>query len=110
MKKIFSFLSILIAIGSYAQTTKPVNQVNVFNKIEDHTANKIYNAGVSMSINTDARTISNVTLADEYKLLERIFNWNKEHFRKCNLEAIHHSFATPDVKQNVRKIIEAAYA
>jgi adenosine deaminase len=63
-----------------------------------------------MSINTDARTISNVTLADEYKLLERIFNWNKEHFRKCNLEAIDHSFATPDVKQNVRKKIEAAYA
>ena len=85
-------------------------QVNVFNKIEDHTADKIYNAGVSMSINTDARTISNVTLADEYKLLERIFNWNIEHFRKCNLEAIDHSFATTDVKNNVRRMIEAAYA
>ena len=84
-------------------------QVNVFNKIEDHTADKIYNTGVSMSINTDARTISNVTLADEYKLLERTFKWNKKHFRKCNLEAIDHSFATPAVKQNVRKIIEAAY-
>jgi len=85
-------------------------QVNVFNKIEDHTADAIYNAGVSMSINTDARTISNVTLADEYQLLERIFKWNKEHFRKCNLEAINHSFATPDVKQKVRKRIEAGYA
>jgi adenosine deaminase len=85
-------------------------QVNVFNKIEDHTADAIYNAGVSMSINTDARTISNVTLADEYQLLERIFNWNKEHFRKCNLEAIDHSFATADVKQKVRKKIEAGYA
>ena len=85
-------------------------QVNVFDKIEDHSADKIYNAGVSMSINTDARTISNVTLADEYKLLEKIFNWKKEHFRKCNLEAIDHSFATADVKQNVRKMIEAAYA
>ena len=84
--------------------------MNVFNKIEDHTADAIYNAGVSMSINTDARTISNVTLADEYQLLERIFKWNKEHFRKCNLEAINHSFATPDVKQKVRKRIEAGYA
>jgi adenosine deaminase len=85
-------------------------QVNVFDKIEDHAADKIFNAGVSMSINTDARTISNVTLADEYKLLERIFNWNKEHFRKCNLEAIDHSFATMEIKQKVRKRIEAAYA
>jgi len=51
-----------------------------------------------------------VTLADEYKLLERIFNWKKEHFRKCNLEAIDHSFAPTDVKQDVRKKIQAAYA
>jgi len=85
-------------------------QVNVFDKIEDHSADKIYNAGVSMSINTDARTISNVTLTDEYKLMERVFNWNKEHFRKCNLEAIDHSFAAADIKQNVRRKIEAAYA
>jgi adenosine deaminase len=85
-------------------------QVNVFDRIEDHTADKIYNAGVSMSINTDARTISNVTLSDEYKLLERIFKWDKEHFRKCNLEAIDHSFAAPDTKNSVRKLIEAAYA
>jgi adenosine deaminase len=84
-------------------------QANVFDKIQDHTADKIYNAGVSMSINTDARTISNVTLVDEYKLLQRIFKWNKDHFRRCNLEAIDHSFATPDVKNNVRTMIEAAY-
>ncbi len=32
-------------------------QVNVFDKIEDHSADKIYNSGVSMSINTDCRTI-----------------------------------------------------
>jgi len=84
-------------------------QVNVFDKIEDHAADKIFHAGVSMSINTDARTISNVTLAAEYRLLERIFNWKKEHFRKCNIEAIAHSFATREVKHNVRKRIEAAY-
>ena len=85
-------------------------QTNVFNKIEDHTADKIYHSGVSMSINTDARTISNVTLADEYVLMEKVFQWNKEHFKKCNLEAIEHSFANSDVKQKVRKQIEAAYS
>lgn len=84
-------------------------QTNVFNKIEDHTADKIYNAGVSMSINTDARTISNVTLADEYKLMEQVFHWDKAHFKKCNLEAIDHSFASAAIKEKVRKKIEAAY-
>ena len=49
-------------------------QVNVSDKIEDHSADKIYNSGVSMSINTDCRTISNVKLTEEYYLMEQIFN------------------------------------
>jgi adenosine deaminase len=84
-------------------------QTNVFNTIEDHSADKIYKAGVSMSINTDARTISNVTLADEYRLLEKIFQWDKEHFKKCNIEAINHSFAAEAIKEKIRKQIEEAW-
>lgn len=84
-------------------------QTNVFDRIENHTADKIYRHGVSMSINTDARTISNVTLAHEYELMERVFQWRREHFKKCNLEAIDHSFAGAEVKKKVRKLIEEAY-
>lgn len=84
-------------------------QTNVFDKIEDHSADKIYHSGVSMSINTDARTISNVTLGEEYRLMEKIFHWDHLHFKKCNLEAIKHSFANPDIKEKIRKQIEAAY-
>lgn len=84
-------------------------QTNVFNKIEDHTADKIYNAGVSMSINTDARTISNVNLNNEYKLMEQVFHWGNDHFKKCNLEAIDHSFANSEIKEKVRKKLESAY-
>jgi len=84
-------------------------QTNVYDRIENHTADKIYDTGVSMSISTDARTISNVTLADEYKLMEQVFHWDKAHFKKCNLEAIDHSFASDTIKEKVRKQIEAAY-
>lgn len=84
-------------------------QTNVFDKIDDHTAPAIFESGVSMSINTDARTISNVTLADEYGLMERVFKWDKEHFKKCNLEAIDHSFAAAGTKQKIRKQIEQGY-
>lgn len=84
-------------------------QTNVFDRIENHTADKIYNQGVSMSINTDARTISNVTLAAEYELMVKVFHWTKEHFKRCNLQAIQHAFANPEVKQKVRKIIEQGY-
>lgn len=84
-------------------------QVNVFDKIENHTADKIYDFGISMSINTDTRTISNVTLTEEYNLMHQIFNWNQHHIKKCNLEAIKHSFATDDIKKKVKSQIEVAY-
>jgi len=80
-------------------------QTNVYDKPEDHTVDKIYNAGVSMSINTDCRTISDVTLTDEYKKLEEIFNWRKEHFLRCNLEAVEHSFTTKEKKEKLKEKI-----
>ena len=84
-------------------------QVNVFDKIENHSVNKFFNSGVSMSINTDGRTISNVNLTKEYNLMQQVFNWNNVHFKQCNLEAIGHSFTTDAVKKKVRHQIEQAY-
>lgn len=84
-------------------------QTNVFDKIESHNIDHIYNAGVSMSVNTDARTISDVTLAKEYATLKKYFNWDKEHFLKCNLEAIDHAFTSNEKKAMIREKIIRAY-
>ena len=84
-------------------------QTDVFPRIEHHSANTIYEYGVSMSLNTDSRTISNVTLADEYELMEKTFEWKKSHFKQCNIEAIKHSFASDRLKEKMRIRIEAAY-
>ncbi len=84
-------------------------QTNVFDKIEDHSANKIFNAGVSMSINTDARTITPVTLTSEYAVLEKVFSWNKDHFLKCNLEAIRHAFCSNELKESLKQQILLTY-
>ena len=62
-----------------------------------------------MSINTDCRTISDVTLTSEYTVLEKIFNWTKEHFLKCNLEAIEHSFTTTEKKEKLKEKILAGF-
>jgi adenosine deaminase len=85
-------------------------QTNVYDKIEDHTADKIYKAGVSMSINTDCRTISDVTLTGEYNVLEKTFHWTKEHFLNCNLEAIEHSFTTPEKKEKLKQKILTGFS
>ena len=84
-------------------------QVNVFDTIENHPADKIYTAGVSMSINTDARTISPVTLSSEYAVLSTIFNWQQAHFLRCNLEAIRHAFCDDALKERLKEKIIAAY-
>ena len=84
-------------------------QVNVFDKIENHSIDEIYNSGISISINTDGRTISNTTLSKEYSLLHQTFNWNNVHFKKCNLEAIEHSFASDTIKTIIKSQIEKAY-
>jgi adenosine deaminase len=80
----------------------------VVNTIQDHPADKIYRHGISMSINCDAKTISPVTLSSEYALLEKTFHWNKEHFLRCNLEAINHSFCEESLKEKLKEKIIAA--
>lgn len=80
-------------------------QTNVYDDISDHVVDTLYRAGVSISINTDGRTISNITLTEEYQTLHRVFGWGKEHFRTCNLEAIAHAFAPDALKAELRRMI-----
>jgi adenosine deaminase len=84
-------------------------QTNIFRSIEQHAADKIYRHGVSMSINTDARTVTPVTLSSEYNKLQDVFHWDKAHFLQCNLEGIRHSFTTEAVKQKIAVRIQEAY-
>ena len=84
-------------------------QTNIFPAIEEHAADKIYRHGVSMSINTDARTVTPVTLSGEYNKLQDTFHWTNEHFLRCNLEGIRHSFTTEAVKQKIAAQIQEGY-
>ena len=84
-------------------------QTNVVNQIDDHPADLIYKKGVSMSINTDGKALSNVTLSHEYGLLANLFSWEKSHFLKCNLEAIRHAFTSEATKNQLTKKILRAY-
>lgn len=84
-------------------------QTNIYAGIADHTVDRIYHAGISMSVNTDARTISDVTLTNEYDMLREVFGWSKEHFYRCNLEAIEHAFASEAVKVVLREKLRTGF-
>ncbi|MDZ7681988.1 MAG: hypothetical protein U5J63_09840 [Fodinibius sp.] len=85
-------------------------QTNVFEAMTDHNVNAIFDAGISMSINTDGRTISDVTLGQEYETLLTIFDWDRQKLLKTNLEAIAHAFTSQKVKVELRDQIMEAYA
>ena len=85
-------------------------QVDVFQHMKDHPVDLLLNKGISLSINTDGRTLSDTTLEKEYGKLESAFGWTPEHFKKCNLQAISHAFAPPEVKEEIRRLLMAAYA
>lgn len=83
-------------------------QSNIYDRVEDHSIEKLFAAGVSLSVNTDARTISDTNLTKEYSKLVHAFGWEKAKFLHCNLEAIRHSFMPEEKKDTLaRQLIEA---
>lgn len=82
-------------------------QTNVYPDLRQHPVDFLYRKGISVGINTDARTISNTTLTKEYQQLHDIFRWGKQEFLDCNLTALEHAFIEESVKSGLRaRLIE----
>jgi len=74
----------------------------------DHPISNIYDAGLSISVNSDSRTLVGVTLTQEYEKLHRTFGWGKEQFLQCNLNALRAAFISEPVKQPlIDRLLEA---
>lgn len=84
-------------------------QTDVVDEMKNHPVDYIYHHGISCSINTDARTISNVTLTREYQNLVENFDWTIAELKKCNLEAVEHAFTSPETKAVLQEKIHTAY-
>lgn len=77
-------------------------QTGIYDTFDRHPANKLFKAGISMSINTDGRTISNVTLEQEYQKLKDNFDWGVEELFQCNLYALEAAFISEARKKTIR--------
>lgn len=78
-------------------------QVDVFDRYEDHPLDQIYTAGISMSISTDGRSLSDVDLNKEYTRIEETFGWEEAQFVRCNLEALRHAFISEAKKKKLQQ-------
>ncbi len=84
-------------------------QTDIFKSYKDHPVDYLYKRGVSVSINTDARTLVNISLSEEYQKLINTFNWGLEELKQCNLNAIVHSFLDNIDKKKLSAQIEKSY-
>ncbi len=83
--------------------------IDIYNTYHDHPIDDLYKAGVSLSVNTDTRTITNITLNKEYQLLHDVFGWTTEDFFTCNANAIEAAFIPATLKETLLLKLRKAY-
>lgn len=82
-------------------------QVGVFPAMEHHPVDQLSKMGVSLSINTDARTVNPTSLTREYAHLAVAFGWNEDDFQAHTIEAINRAFLTePSRKRLLAQFLE----
>ena len=83
--------------------------IDMYDTYADHPIDTLYRAGVSLSVNTDTRTITNITLNKEYQRLQETFGWTIHDFYKCNMNALEAAFIPAALKQTLIEKLSAAY-
>lgn len=76
-------------------------QTNSVDNYENHPIYNFYESGLNVCINTDNKTVSNISLTDEYIKLHNIFNFNTHDFKIMNVNAIKSSFLTDKEKEKL---------
>jgi len=84
-------------------------QTNIYDTFKDHPINRLYELGLSFGVNTDARAITDITLTEEYEKLHQFFAWDKQHFLRCNLEALRASFLPEATRQQLAAQLQESY-
>jgi adenosine deaminase len=73
-------------------------QTDIYDAYADHPIDKLYRLGLSIGVNSDARTMTNITLNQEYARLHQTFGWDTEEFLNCNKNALKAAFVSDDVR------------
>lgn len=73
-------------------------QTNAFLEYLDHPIYKFYKSKLNISINTDNRTVSNISLNQEYENLISNFNFTIEDLKRINKNTLNYAFINPKEK------------
>lgn len=67
-------------------------QTRAVDTLEAHAIDVCYDAGVRVTVSTDARTISDTSVTDEYMKLADMFEWGQQHLRATTQYALDAGF------------------
>lgn len=67
----------------------------------EHPIDRLYRAGVQLSVSTDTRMLTPTTLTCEYECLQKIFGWGREDLLRVNQMAIAAAFAESATKDKI---------
>jgi adenosine deaminase len=79
-------------------------------RYKEHAVDRLFRAGVSLGINTDARTITNVTLEQEYARLREHFAWTDDELEACNREALRAAFVDEPTRARLLAQLQSGHA
>jgi adenosine deaminase len=82
-------------------------QTGIKQEFAEHAVNDLYRAGVPLSISTDTRTITNITLTEEYRNLAEHFGWTSAELAACNEAAVEAAFVEESIKRELRTALVA---
>jgi adenosine deaminase len=82
-------------------------QTGVKQEFAEHAVDELYRAGVPLSISTDTRTITKITLTEEYGNLAKHFGWTRADLAACNEAAVDAAFVNESIKRELRTALVA---
>src|SRR2546426_6696545 len=84
-------------------------QTKAVRRLKDHPLKRFYEQGIKVTISTDSRTVSNVTLTQEYQTVARVLGCSREEITAMNLQALDGGFSDEVTRARLRhEFVDAA--
>jgi adenosine deaminase len=77
--------------------------------IEEHPIERLRGAGVAVTVNTDNRLMSDVTLTGELVTVARAFGWDTARIRDVTLTAVDAAFCDDTTRRRIATLVEEGY-
>lgn len=82
--------------------------LGIYPNFRKHPIGEMYDRGVKVTINTDDPPFFHTTMAREYDMLNRAFDWDEAVFRKIARTALDAAFCDADTKTRLLNMLEQA--